>query len=242
MPVAELRNITRSYALPGQLDLHPVLNDLSLIVEISDSLAITGPSGSGKTTLLNILGTLDFPGSGQVFLDNREVVPRDQHAVSDLRNRFIGFIFQRHLLLPQLSVLENALLPTLPIPDPIFKKGAKERALAMLETVGLARMTDRFPGTMSVGECQRVAVVRALINQPRLVLADEPTGSLDAANARILTDMLLQLQSRYSFALVVVTHDPAVADVMDRQYRLTGGRLLSNSADRPSPSANADRL
>jgi ABC-type lipoprotein export system ATPase subunit len=240
MPVAELRHITRTYIQPGQSNGPPVLDNLSLIIEKSHTVAITGPSGSGKTTLLNILGTLDVPDSGQVFLDNRDVLSLDQQAVSALRNRFIGFIFQRHLLLPQLNVLENTLLPTLPVQDQQIKNGARERAMAMLEMVGLAGMTNRFPGTLSVGECQRVAVVRALINLPQLVLADEPTGSLDAANALNLTDMLIQLRSHHSFALVVVTHDPAVAVKMDIRYHLSGGRIIADKAAEPTSSVHSD--
>jgi ABC-type lipoprotein export system ATPase subunit len=225
MAVAELINIIKSYPQPEGVPSIRVLDDISLQINPSDTVAITGPSGSGKTTLLNILGTLDKPTSGTILLDGREVNTLSQNQLAEIRNRFIGFVFQQHHLLPQLSVIENVLLPLLPVKEKLFRKAAGERALEMLEIVGLQHHVNRFPGNMSVGECQRVAVVRALINQPKLLLADEPTGSLDAGNAEILVDMITKLQAAQGFSMVMVTHDPAVASKMNTHFRLTNGNI-----------------
>lgn len=225
MPIAELRNVTRAYPQPEGIEPLRVLDNISLQINPSDTLAITGPSGSGKTTFLNILGTLDKPTSGTVLLDGREISSLSQNQLAGIRNRFTGFVFQQHHLLPQLNVIENVLLPLLPVRDHSFRSAATARAMLMLETVGLRKHFTRFPGNMSVGECQRVAVVRALINQPKMLLADEPTGSLDAGNAAVLMEMIMKLQEKHGFSLVLVTHDPAVADKMKTNFRLINGSM-----------------
>jgi ABC-type lipoprotein export system ATPase subunit len=224
--IAELQNITKDYTQGRPVTGSPVLDCISLAIGERDTIAVTGPSGSGKTTLLNILGTLDRPSSGKVFLDGKEVWNMEEKTLAEIRNRFIGFIFQLHYLLPQLSILENVLLPTLPVRESAFKVTAMERALMLLERVGLQNHLKNFPSTLSVGECQRTAVVRALINQPKLLLADEPTGSLDAGNAGKLTDLLTELQQEQGFAMVIVTHSPVIAGKMKIMYRLGSGNLF----------------
>ena len=149
----------------------------------------------------------------------------NEKQISALRNRFIGFIFQQHLLLPQLTILENVLLPVIPVDDKQFEKNVGERAENLIEKVGLKDRMKSFPARLSVGECQRAAVVRALINQPRLLLADEPTGSLDARNASILAELLVELRENYGYSLVLVTHDQEVAKRMKIHYRLLNGKI-----------------
>jgi lipoprotein-releasing system ATP-binding protein len=201
------------------------LRDVSLEIGRGESVAIVGPSGSGKSTLLNIMGTLDRPSSGQVLLDGRELNQLDDIQLAAVRNREIGFIFQSHHLLPQCTVLENVLVPTLANKDAALRNGALERAKRLLEKVGLgARLTHR-PGQLSGGERQRVAVVRALINQPKLLLADEPTGALDRASAQNLADLLVQLNREEGVTLIVVTHALDLAKRMGRLLELRDGQF-----------------
>ncbi len=225
MNVAQLTAITKEYRNPDSNAPGRVLDRLSLTVAAGETIAITGPSGSGKTTLLNILGTLDDPSSGEVMLNGQRVAELDEDQRALLRNRFTGFVFQQHFLLPQLTALENVLLPVLPVRDKQFRAEAGARAMRLLEEVGMKDHARHFPGRLSVGECQRVAVVRALINKPSLVLADEPTGSLDARNAAVLTDLLAGLSEEYRYSMVLVTHDPEVARKMRSHYRLSDGIL-----------------
>lgn len=223
--VAKLNQVTKTYQLGGQSLPLPVLEELSFVIHEGESVAITGPSGSGKTTLLNILGTLDRPDTGEVILDGRPVDYSREAQLTDLRHRYIGFVFQLHHLLPQLTVEENILLPLLPRKDKPFREEARERAHNMMKTVGLSSLAGQFPGNLSVGECQRTAVLRALIHKPQLLLADEPTGSLDARNAATLTGMIMELQQQLPFALVLVTHDDSIAVRMQKQLRLINGQL-----------------
>ena len=190
---------------------------------------MTGPSGSGKTTLLNILGTLDRADSGIVRLNGTDLSQMKEPELAGLRNRFIGFVFQLHFLLPQLSLIENVLLPTLPLKDKSLRKAGYERAMRLIGRMGLKDLVNQKPGELSVGECQRAAVVRALVNKPRLLLADEPTGSLDAENATLLGKMLAELKQEEGLSLVVVTHSPELAAQMDKTYRLGSGKLMPNS-------------
>lgn len=223
--IAELQNISKVYRDDGPV-ADKVLDDVSLDIFEKDTIAIMGPSGSGKTTLLSILGTLDKPSSGKILLGGREVGSMKEETLAEFRNRHIGFVFQLHYLLPQLTVIENVLLPTLAVKETDFRNKARERAVILLERVGLKNHLNKFPSTLSVGECQRTAVVRALINKPGLLLADEPTGSLDAANAGKLTDLLTGLQQEQGFAMVIVTHSPVIAGKMKTIYNLGSGRLL----------------
>ena len=222
--IAELRNICRIYEQPGSGIRNLVLDDISLSVGNNEFVAITGPSGSGKSSLLYLLGLLDLPTSGIVIINGKSLVSQEGTTLAELRNRYLGFVFQMHHLLPQLSLIENVLLPTLPNKEN-SRETAQERALNLIERVGLQDHLHQKPYQLSVGECQRVAVVRALINQPRLLLADEPTGSLDAANAEQLAQLLIHLKKEQQFSMVIVTHAMELANKMDKIYRLTSGKL-----------------
>src|SRR5438034_2536968 len=224
-PLLKLIDASKRYESPTGAEAVPVLREVTLEIQRGESVAIVGPSGSGKSTLLNIMGTLDRPSSGQVLLDGQELSRLDDIQLAAVRNREIGFIFQSHHLLPQCTVLENVLVPTLANKDAALRKGAGERANRLLDKVGLgARLTHR-PGQLSGGERQRVAVVRALINQPKLLLADEPTGALDRASAQNLADLLVQLNREEGVTLVVVTHALDLARRMGRVLELREGRL-----------------
>ncbi len=203
-----------------------MLKELSLEVARGESVAVVGPSGSGKSTLLHIIGTLDRPTSGSITLDGRDLGALDDRQLAEVRNRQIGFVFQSHYLLPQCTVLENVLVPTLASPDSVARKGAGDRAERLLSRVGLAERKAHRPGQLSGGERQRVAVVRALINQPQLLLADEPTGSLDHKSAQELGQLLLELNREEGVTLVVVTHALELARRMARVLELRDGTLL----------------
>jgi ABC-type lipoprotein export system ATPase subunit len=224
--LAELIQITKYYEQQGSSVRNHVLQEVSLKIANNERIAIVGPSGSGKSTLLNILGTLDKPSSGKVFLNGDSIDEMPEIRLAEIRNSFIGFVFQMHHLLPQLTLLENVLLPLLPQKDKNILKSAHERALHLIDRVGLSEHMHQFPAQLSVGECQRTAVVRALINQPRLLLADEPTGSLDAANANQLATLLTELNQEQNVALVIVTHSMELASRMDKIYQLHEGGLV----------------
>src|SRR6266571_2710754 len=228
-PLLKLIDVSKRYESPTGAEAVPVLRDVTLEIRRGESVAIVGPSGSGKSTLLNIMGTLDRPSSGQVLLDGRELNQLDDIQLAAVRNREIGFIFQSHHLLPQCTVLENVLVPTLANKDAALRNGAVERAKRLLDKVGLAARLTHRPGQLSGGERQRVAVVRALINQPKLLLADEPTGALDRASAQNLADLLVQLNNDQSVTLIVVTHALDLAKRMGRMLELRDGRLTPNT-------------
>ena len=202
-----------------------ILSNLDLEVRPGESLAIVGPSGSGKSTLLNLIGSLDRPTAGKSILEGRDLTSLDDLQLAQVRNRLIGFIFQGHHLLPQCSVLENVLVPTLADRNSGATDAVLERAKSLLKRVGLADRMDHRPAQLSGGERQRTAVVRALINQPRLLLADEPTGALDQHSAANLADLLVELNREEKVALIVVTHSPALAARMSRALEIRNGRL-----------------
>jgi lipoprotein-releasing system ATP-binding protein len=200
----------------------PILQDISFWKEPGQALSIMGPSGSGKSTLLHILGTLEPPTSGRVTLDDRDPFQLPEPALAAFRNREIGFVFQEHFLLPQCSVLENVLAPTL-----VTGKAGDHQARArqLLERVGLADRLDHRPAELSGGERQRAALARALVLAPRLILCDEPTGNLDTASAGAVADLLLELHASEQAILVVVTHSLALAERFEDRRRLVAGRL-----------------
>lgn len=219
----KINNISKAYGTPGEADYHPVLNALSLELDAAATLAILGPSGSGKSTLLNILGTLDLPDAGTYMYRERDITAYSGTELDHFRNREIGFVFQFHHLLPQCTVLENVLVPTLMNRKEVNEK--KAYAETLLGKVGMMDHAHKLPGQLSGGECQRVAVVRAMINKPSLLLADEPTGALDKKNVGRMTDLLLQMREEEGAALVLVTHSDALAAGMETVYQLDEGKL-----------------
>jgi lipoprotein-releasing system ATP-binding protein len=225
-PLLQLSSVSKSYPAGGNSGNLTILSGIDLQLNAGDSLAIIGPSGSGKSTLLNIIGTLDRPTSGKVFLAGKDLTQFDDLALAEVRNSQIGFIFQAHHLLPQCTVLENVLVPTLASRDKALRAQAPERARQLLKRIGLAERLDHRPGQLSGGERQRVAVIRALINNPKLLLADEPTGSLDHTSAANLALLLTELNKEERVSLIVVTHAMDLAQKMARVVKLKGGVLV----------------
>ena len=204
-----------------------VLDHLDLSVGSGEAVSIVGPSGSGKTTLLNILGALDTPTSGSVEIGGQQLAELDESATAQFRNRSIGFIFQLHYLLPQCSVLDNVLVPRLAGGWEESAADTRGRAEALLEEVGLKDRLTHKPSQLSGGEQLRVAIARSLINEPKIILADEPTGSLDPSTGEKVADLLIEANQGKGVALVVVTHNPGLAAKMQKTYLLDGGRLVS---------------
>ncbi|HKL34125.1 MAG TPA: ABC transporter ATP-binding protein [Tangfeifania sp.] len=221
----QLQNITKGYGEPGSHNYRSVLEELNFEVEKGDRIAIAGPSGSGKTTLLNLIGTLDLPEKGNVFFDGKDITGYSKAELANFRNRHLGFIFQMHHLLPQLTLMENVLLPFLPQGKNIQNE-QKDWAKYLIEKVGIWEQRNQKPSQLSGGECQRTAVVRALVNKPELLLADEPTGALDEENANALTDLLIKLSEEEGVTLITVTHAAAIADRMEKKYHLKNGILI----------------
>ena len=227
-PLLRLAQVAKDFAAVEGAQPLRVLRDVTLEIARGESLSIIGPSGSGKSTLLNIIGTLDPPTAGQVWLDGEDLSRLNEKQLAAIRNRKIGFIFQSHHLLPHCSVLENVLVPTLAAKDKSLRKGAEERAARLLERVGLDERRHHRPGQLSGGERQRVAVVRALINEPPLLLADEPTGALDRTAAAELARLLVELNREEGVTLIVVTHALDLAWQMGRVMELKDGALVAN--------------
>jgi len=230
MPTVEallqVEDLTRQFASPGQPPV-TVLDGVSFTLVRGESLAVVGPSGSGKSTLLNLIGTLDRPTRGRVLLGGQDVTRLGPTELAAVRNRQIGLVFQAHHLLSQCTVIENVLVPTLASANEVLRDGAPDRARRLLERVGLGARLRHRPGQLSGGECQRVAVVRALINEPELLLADEPTGALDHQSAEQLGDLLVELNREVGVTLIVVTHSLPLARRLGRILELRDGRLQS---------------
>lgn len=227
----ELKNISKKYDIPSGQGQTIVLRDISLQIIQGESVAVVGPSGSGKSTLLNIIGALDKPTSGVVIFAGKNLADLDDSTLSRIRNQEIGFVFQLHHLLPQCTVFENVLIPTIPLGMEKKDKDVQERAKNLLERVGLEKHMDYFPAQLSGGEMQRVAVVRALINRPTLVLADEPTGSLDRESSDNLGRLLVKVNKEEETTLITVTHSIEIARLMDKVYRLRDGMLEKYSIE-----------
>ena len=222
----KVSGVSKSYATPrGEL---PILDAVSLTLQRGESAAIMGPSGSGKSTLLYILGALDPPSSGSVTLEGADPYALNERDQAAFRNRHIGFVFQDHSLLPQCSVLENVLAPTLVATDGARDAGSDEkRAREVLGQVGLSARLDHRPGELSGGEKQRAAIARALIRNPTLLLCDEPTGNLDASIADSVADLLIDLHTTHNTILVVVTHSQALAARFPARYRMVDRALVT---------------
>jgi lipoprotein-releasing system ATP-binding protein len=219
--VLEARRVSKDYA--GPLGPIRVLSEVDFSVRAGDSVSITGPSGSGKSTLLHILGAIEPPTSGTVLLNGENPFELDDRRLSAFRNRRVGFVFQDHHLLPQCSVLENVLVPTLV--GPKGRDDAERGARSLIDEVGLGSRLHHRPHELSGGEKQRVALARALVQQPSVVLCDEPTGSLDQASAEGVTNLLLDLHRLHGTMLIVVTHNLDLAARMGARYRLCDTRL-----------------
>jgi len=225
-PIAILTNVSRDFQSAPGAPVQHVLKDVSLTILPGETIAVTGPSGCGKSTLLNILGTLDQPTAGTVSLFDQNPATMDESSLSRLRARHLGFIFQSHHLLPHLSAIENVLLPMLAGHDAPDLPAARARATDLLARVGLADHLSKFPAQLSGGERQRVAVVRALIRQPGLILADEPTGALDRASALEIGRLLADLNGIDSVTLLVVTHSRELAGQLGRIVEMRDGQLV----------------
>lgn len=221
----KLQQISKSYSSGKIPNGRIILDQLDLEVNAGERIAIVGPSGSGKTTLLNMIGTLDRPDSGKMIFENQDLSGFDDQQLAQFRNKKIGFVFQLHHLLPQFSLLENVLLPTLTDKN-LQGKETLDRARKLIARMGLAEVVHQKPSELSGGECQRTAVARALINRPGLILADEPTGALDQKSSGILADLLVELNKEEGVTLIVVTHSMELAKKMERIYTLENGKLM----------------
>lgn len=219
----EVRQLSKNYETPGEIVR--VLDHLDLSLAAGETAAIIGPSGCGKSTLLNLLGALDRPTSGSIQIGDQNISTFSEDQAAAFRNHSLGFIFQQHHLLPQLTVLENVLVPRLSGDWQEPAADTEQRAHRLLKTVGLSERLHHLPWQLSGGEKLRTAVARALINQPRLILADEPTGSLDPASTDTVADLLLDLNRDQGVTLIVVTHNAALARRMGRTFELRGGKL-----------------
>ncbi|MBL7164338.1 MAG: ABC transporter ATP-binding protein [Anaerolineales bacterium] len=219
--VVDAQEVTKVFTM-GEVEVH-ALRGLSLTIEPGEVIAIMGPSGSGKSTLMNILGCLDRPTAGNYYLDGESVAELNDDQLADIRNRKVGFIFQSFNLLPRATALANV---ELPLRYARNGKNRRQRARAALEAVGLAdRMTHR-PNELSGGEQQRVAIARAIVNEPSIVMADEPTGNLDTASGDAIMEVLLNLNKERGTTLIIVTHDPEIAEHTQRVVRILDGRVV----------------
>jgi len=203
----------------------PILNKINLCLFQGDNIAITGVSGSGKSTLLHLMAGLDIPSKGSVEIDNKNLATLNQSQLAVMRNVFIGFVYQAHHLLPDFTALENILMPLI-IKGGSYEQG-RNQALKILKTLGLTKRAEHYPHQLSGGEKQRVAIGRALITEPKLILADEPTGNLDHKNAKLVFEMFLELADEFKSSIVLVTHDLALARKMKKIYYVTEGTINS---------------
>ena len=221
----ELKKVNKSYNAPEGEGRIEVLKEINLAVDAGEGIAVVGPSGSGKSTLLNIIGGLDRQTAGKIMIDGQDILAFDEKELASFRNRTVGFIFQLHHLLPQCSILENVLIPSIVNNDSSNRKEMKQRAERILEEVNLQHRLNHRPGEISGGERQRASVARALINNPKLLLADEPTGSLDRESSEGMADLLTELNQRMGVTLILVTHALEVAARMQRIFTLQNGIL-----------------
>ncbi len=224
----EAIDVTRTYTLGRDVQV-PALRGVTFRVDHGDSVAIIGSSGSGKSTLLNLLGALDRPTTGEVLYDGRDVQDRSDAELAQLRNQRIGFVFQSFHLLPRLTAVDNVVLPL--VYRPGSARDRRERAIAALESVGLGDRLDHRPTELSGGQQQRVAMARALVTEPALILADEPTGNLDTTTGDEIMSLLEQLHQERGTALVVITHEAEIAERADRRIELRDGVIVGGDLD-----------
>jgi lipoprotein-releasing system ATP-binding protein len=224
----ECFGIEKRFPAPAGGEPVVVLRGVRLVITEKESVAILGPSGAGKSTLLSIMGTLEPPTSGTVLFRGAPLSGLPRQRIAFIRNREIGFVFQNHFLLPQLTVLENVLLPAMTVLGGAEK--ARKKACALLDRVGLSARLSHRPAELSGGECQRAAFARAIINSPAVVLADEPTGSLDSQSAEALTQLMLEANRELGIALVTVTHSKELASRMGRTVRMKDGGITEGGA------------
>lgn len=220
-----VKELYKTFKTEGIAKPRTVLDGVNLELKKGQAISILGPSGSGKSTLMNIIGALDKPDQGEVIFNGQSLGNMTEKELTSFRNREIGFVFQMHHLLPQCTVLENILIPVVPVKDVDFKRSRIKVGEDLLKTVGLWELKGQKPGVLSGGECQRVALIRALINQPKLILADEPTGSLDEENALSMISLLLDLNKQFETSLIVVTHAQQIGERMEKQFELRNGKL-----------------
>ena len=220
--IVQLNHVYKDYAR-GKEPV-PVLKDICLDVEKGEYLAIMGPSGSGKTTLMNLIGCLDVPTKGFYSLDDKRVDDLDDNALAEIRNKYIGFVFQNFYLLPRMTALDNVALPLLYAGVP--QKERRARAKAALEAMGLGERIHFLPSHLSGGQCQRVAIARAIVGNPQLLLADEPTGALDTTAGNQIMDIFREL-SNQGMTIIMITHEPAIAERADKIYHILDGRLVT---------------
>lgn len=226
--LVEVQNLHKSHPSPSGAQGVDILKGLDFSLEDGATTAIVGPSGSGKSTFLNILGTLDTFDSGSVVVGGQDIRQLKDRELAAYRNRTIGFVFQMHHLLPQCTVLENVLAPSLAAPS-LDRKALQSRACELLDSLGLAHRLDHRPGELSGGERQRVAVARAMVLSPKVLLADEPTGALDRAAAENLGELLLEMNRKHKVALIVVTHSRELAAHMQAVFELKYGKLVKTA-------------
>ncbi|MCC8021761.1 MAG: ABC transporter ATP-binding protein [Akkermansia sp.] len=229
----ELRDITKVYKL-GEIDL-PVLKGISLCINDGEFVSLTGASGSGKSTLMNILGCLDHPTAGEFIIDGKDVAGLNANERALLRNRRIGFVFQNFNLLPRTSALENVMMPASYAHPAPSTAQTRERAVALLELVGLSDRLHHTPAQLSGGQQQRVAIARSLINNPGILLADEPTGNLDSTTSVEVLNMFKQLNRQQGITVILVTHDPKIAAFTDRAINMADGLITEGISSELHP-------
>ena len=223
MPILRLTDICKDY----QQGKEPVrvLKNINLTVEEGDYIAIMGPSGSGKTTLMNLIGCLDVPTSGRFQLNGQDLKDMDDDALAEIRNKHLGFVFQSFHLMPKMTALDNVALPLLYAG--VGQKERRERAAEALKMVGLEERIHFMPNQLSGGQCQRVAIARAMVTNPKLLLADEPTGALDTASGNQIMEIFKELSQR-GMTIIMITHEPSIADCANKTYHIRDGRLITS--------------
>lgn len=232
--IVTLKNINKVY---GSVIKTPVLHDINLSFTEGSFNSIIGASGSGKTTLLNIMGTLDKPTAGEVYIDGKRTDILKKNELARLRNNTIGFVFQFHYLLPEFTAFENVLMPY-SIKNVKITKEIKKRAEELLELVGLINVRNNLSGNMSGGQQQRTAIARALMNNPKIILADEPTGNLDSETTENIYKLLRNINEHFSTTFIVITHDNRIANMTDRIIEIKDGKIIKDKEN----SYNADKL